>query len=677
MRSTKNNIGTITILHTFAILLLGIVIYSNSLNVPFTFDDKPNIVNNLAIKNFDLLLDAAQAKADLLEPRLKPQMVSRIVGYATFALNYHLHGLSVFGYHLVNIIIHLANALLVYCLINLIFSSGTTETPSNTKRDDEKSRSLIALFSALLFVSHPVNTQAVTYIVQRFTSLATFFYLLAIIGYIKSRLNNKKGALFIISILSAVLAMKTKEFSFTLPFVLVLIEFMFFSDKISNRVVNLFPFALSALIIPFSLIVTSMVAGNPINSSSIEFGSTTDITRWEYFLTQLTVIVFYLKLLLPPVIQNLDYDYPVFHSLFTPEVFLSALLLGFLLAVGIYLRRGAIKDVWYAKYTRLISFGILWFFITISAESSIIRIKDLIFEHRLYLPSIGLFIAAISLLAMLRQSLIIKDMALHKVIVPSTLFIIFIFSFSTFSRNFDWQEEIRLWKDTVLKSPNKPRARNNLALAYYDNGFFDEALNENKVSLTLKSDPGIHVNIGNIYLKQNLIEEGIKEFGKAIAIKSDSEKAYNGLCKSNYLLKRYPEALRACETAVRLKPDYAEAYNLMGMIYFDQSELEAALKMFNLSISLKPDFAIAHNNAGNVYYGLKRYDAALKEYQIVSSLDPKYIGIHLSIGKIYHDIGRFSDAVNEFQKLLLVKPNFPEALNLLAVTKSAINEKRD
>ena len=671
MWGSNNSTESVTRIHILVILLLGIVIYANSMNVPFTFDDKPNIVNNPAIKSYSLLLNAAQAQSDLLEPHLKPQMVSRIVGYATFALNYRLHGLSVFGYHLVNIIVHLANALLVYCLVNLIFSRET-ET-SSAKFNDKNSRNFIALFSALLFVSHPVNTQAVTYIVQRFTSLATFFYLLSILGYIKSRLNNKKGILFVISILSAVLAMKTKEFSFTLPFVLVLIEFMFFRDKISTRAVNLFPFALSALIIPVSLIVTSMVAGNTLNASSIEFGSSTDITRWEYFLTQLTVIVFYLKLLLPPVIQNLDYDYPVFHSLFTPKVFLSALLLGFLMTVGIYLSRVAIKDVWYAKYIRLISFGILWFFITISAESSIIRIKDLIFEHRLYLPAIGLFIAAISLLVMLRQTLIIKDMPLHRIIVPSTLIIIFLFSFSTFSRNLDWQDEIRLWKDTVAKSPNKPRARNNLALAYYDSGFFDEALKENKVSLTLKSDPGIHVNIGNIYLKQNLIEAGIKEFGEAIAIKSDSEKAYNGLCKSNYLLKRFPEALKACGTAVRLKPDYAEAYNLMGMIYFDQSELEAALKMFNFAISLKPDFAVAHNNAGNVYYGMKSYDAALKEYQIVSSLDPKYIGIHLSIGKIYHDIGRFSDAVNEYQKLLLVKPNVPEALHLIEKSKSAIN----
>ena len=673
MRSAKTSIESITILHILAILILGIVIYANSWNAPFTFDDKPNIVNNPAIKNFSLLLDAAQAKADLQDPRLTPQMVSRIVGYATFALNYRVHGLSVFGYHLLNTIIHLANALLVYCLLILLLCRKDAE--SNPIYSYEKASRLIALFSALLFVSHPINTQAVTYIVQRFTSLAALFYLLSVIGYIKSRIDNKKGMFFVISIISAVLAMKTKEFSFTLPFVLALIEFMFFQDKMSNRAVNLFPFALSVLIIPLSLLMTTLVTGNILNASSIEFGSSPDITRWDYFLTQLTVIVTYLKLLLPPFIQNLDYDYPVFHSVLSPKVFLSAILLGLILLLGFYLVRVSRKDIWQARYTRLISFGIFWFFITMSAESSIVIIKDLIFEHRLYLPSVGLFIAAAAFIVMLNHTLTINATALQKIVVPSTVFVIFLCSFATFSRNVDWQDEVSLWKDTVSKSPNKPRAHNNLALAYYDKGMFEEALKENKISLTLKPDPGIHINIGNIYVKQNRIEEGIKEFEVALATKPDSEKAYVGMCKSFYLIKRFPDALKACRAAIKIKADYAEAYNLMGMVHFDQSELEAASKMFSLSISHNPDFAIAHNNAGNTYFRMKNYDAALTEYHIVSSLDPKYIGVYLSIGKVYHDTGRFEDAANEYQKVLQLKPNLTEALKLLEISKSAINAK--
>jgi hypothetical protein len=200
------------------IILLGIKIYSNSFDCSFHFDDISRIVNNPDIRNL------ADVKA------WWNTYPSRPVGMFTFALNYHFNQLDVRYYHLVNLIIHLINACLTGWLTLLIFSS-----PAMKDQPIAKDKKQLAFFTALLFVSHPLATQSVTYIVQRLTTLVAMFYLLSIAFYVKARLSDKgnrsKVLLFIGSLVSAVLAMLTKENAFTLPFTIVLIEFFFLRTK--------------------------------------------------------------------------------------------------------------------------------------------------------------------------------------------------------------------------------------------------------------------------------------------------------------------------------------------------------------------------------------------------------------------------------------------------------------
>jgi protein O-mannosyl-transferase len=194
--------------HAVLIILLGLMIYSNTFHVPFQFDDLPVIKQSASLpETFSL--------SAFLEG-------NRSIGYLSFALNYAVHGLSVEGYHFVNIAIHLTNALLLYILV--IVSFITPVLRDTVPKDRERA---IALVSSLLFVCHPVQTQAVTYIVQRFTSLAAMFYLLSLILYVKAR-TLSRPAIYVLSLLCAVLAMKTKEIAFTLPFVIALYEAMFF-----------------------------------------------------------------------------------------------------------------------------------------------------------------------------------------------------------------------------------------------------------------------------------------------------------------------------------------------------------------------------------------------------------------------------------------------------------------
>jgi hypothetical protein len=155
------------ILHFALVAFLGLFAYSNTFEVPFHFDDKIMVIENPTVKNFQYFTDPSKAK----DFQSYSGFISRYVGYLSFALNYNLHGLDVTGYHVTNLAIHIVNALLVYLIVLLTF-----RTPRMKESRAAAGAGYIALFSALLFVSHPVQTQAVTYIIQRFASLAACFY---------------------------------------------------------------------------------------------------------------------------------------------------------------------------------------------------------------------------------------------------------------------------------------------------------------------------------------------------------------------------------------------------------------------------------------------------------------------------------------------------------------------
>lgn len=265
---------------------------------------------------------------------------------------------------------------------------------------------VIALFSALLFVVHPLQTQAVTYVVQRYTSLATLFYLLSIFMYAKWRaasagsetavsktelapgLNARRIIFYAAAVAAALLAMGAKEIAFTLPAILVLWEFSFYKGAVKKRLLYLLPFILAPVLIPLSLISSN-------SSLFTAEGETAPPAALDYLFTQFRVLVTYLRLLVFPVGQNLDYDYPLYHSFADLNVFLSFISLLLMVALGaFFFYRSRKKSS--AAPLMLIAFGIFWFFIASSVESSVISIADVIFEHRIYLPSVGIIIAAVT-----------------------------------------------------------------------------------------------------------------------------------------------------------------------------------------------------------------------------------------------------------------------------------------
>ncbi len=416
------------------IITVTTIAYWNSFDVPFQFDDHHSIQNNPGIRNL----------SDL--KRVFNSFPQRPVAQLTFALNYHFHELDVWGYHLVNLIIHIINALLVFLLVLQILNL-LKETDRISLKNPEIL--FVAFSTGLLFAVHPIQTQAVTYIVQRMASLASLFYLLAVNCFLKGRsiLSKNKFAWiwFVLSGLSGLLGLFTKQIVFTFPLMILMLEWILYDDigtflkkKKKTAIIVAVVFMVFLLILPlwYKLDFSKIFKTIPP-----EQGHTYTLTPYNYFLTQLRVHITYLRLIFLPINQHLDYDYPISESLFEWKVTLSGLFLLMLIILSILYRR---------KYP-ILSISILWYFIASSVESSIMPIGNVIFEHRLYLPIIGIILLLTKILFMIFKNR-----------VTFVLLFIFILSiYLTHKRNNVWKSEKSLWEESYVLSPQKARPKNN------------------------------------------------------------------------------------------------------------------------------------------------------------------------------------------------------------------------
>lgn len=554
--------------HLLLLILAGAAIYANTFSVPFVLDDVTSIYGNPAIRDFRLVF--------------KPRMV----GDLSFALNYRWNGLDVTYYHLFNLLIHLGNGVLVYWLVCFFLKTSILKNGPAVSRYSR----VLPLFTALLFICHPIQTQAVTYISQRVAALATFFYLGTHVAWLAARLTTvrkNKIAFNIVAVSTALLAMTTKEIAFTLPLTLLLVEFVFFDGSFRRKSLPLALFSLTSLMVPVSMLAASGATGSLTEQFWRLLTPTTIISRGDYLLTQFRVQITYLRLLLFPTGQNLDYDYPVYHSFASVPVAVSFLLVVIMIFGALYLlvrgRRGDLPDL------RLIAFGILWFFITLSIESSLIPLQDVIFEHRLYLPSFGFFVVIVTALLSAGRSLENRQLPGYAVTVSSLSIVVFLLALTSAARNEVWKDEISLWEDVVSKSPGKVRARGSLGTAYQNAGLYDAAAREYEAAIRLNPrDAANYNNLGTIY----------------------------------HHLKKWDDAARVYRDALRLEPGNIKAHYNLGMVLTEQGDFREAEHELHEATRLKPDYDQAHNSLGIVYAKMARNADALEEFGKAARLNP-------------------------------------------------------
>jgi len=442
---------------------------------------------------------------------------------------------------------------------------------------ENNTTSVVALFSSLIFVMHPVQTQAVTYIYQRHTCLATLFILSGFLCWIKMlECKRKRWFWLIMCSVSAIAGMFTKEIAIFFPF-LILMYFFWFRKKL-NCVIKTWEVIFYSVFL-FSIIPAILLLTHGINTSELQSVSSMQgppgeiITRRDYFLTQGQAFLIYFKLLFLPLRQNLDYDIAVSKSIFSPPETFA----GFMLMSGI-----VFLCILFFKKHRFLSFSLAFFIISILPQSSIVPKPDLVVEHRLYLPLIGFAFFLPSFLYYISRK---KEY----VTIFLTVLLCF-YGVLTYQRNNVWKDPLTLWNDTVSKSPNKARPYLNRGLAYAAKGDIKNAL----------SDYTMAIKINPWYIE-----------------------AYNNRGILFASTKNYQGALSDFNKAIELKPDYALTYNNRGVLYSSLHEWNAAFTDFDMALKLKPVYVDALKNRGIAFLVNKKIDMAIQDFSSAIEIYPE------------------------------------------------------
>jgi len=562
---------TIQLAPVFVLVVWGSLIYANTLHAPFYFDDEPNITKNPHIRM----------------TRLDPEQILRItnspnplrpLAHLTFALNYYIHRYQVTGYHLVNIIIHIVNAFLVFLVVRQTLLLRAIKP------------GMIPLFAAMLWMTHPVHIQSVTYIVQRMTSMAAMFYMLSLFCYIAARRRQREQArrpekkvclLFAACALSGVLALGSKEIAATLPVFLFLYEWYFFQDLDGRWIKKQLPWLIViAGLIP--VLAFFYLGKTPVESILAGYGNR-PFTLEERLLTQPRIVAYYISLLFfpHPGRLTLDYDFALSHSLIDPVT----TILSVLALCGLFL-----AALFAAKRYRLVSFAIFWFLSNLAIESSFIPL-ELIFEHRTYLPSM--------LPAMIPPLLVVEHVNARWAGIGAMAAVIAVFSMWTYQRNNTWRDEVVFWMDGVKKAPGKAR---------------------------------VHVELGQALARRGETETAVACYRRALAIDPENELAHNNLGYMFAVKERPADAIYHYRQAIRYKEDYATPYNNIGVLMYNSGRVEEAITFYRKAIQLEPHYCEPKSNLASALVTRGQAREAVPLFQSVIDLCPEestaYAGLY-------------------------------------------------
>ncbi|MDP3921441.1 MAG: tetratricopeptide repeat protein [Candidatus Omnitrophota bacterium] len=609
------------------LIVFGFVLYSNTFHASFNFDDSVFISENLAIRDIGRLGSIWETHK------------TRFLPFLSFALNYHFHQLDVTGYHLVNISIHILTSYLVFLIM-----LSTCRTPALKDDPLVEHRVLLAAAGALIFLCHPVQTQAVTYISQRMASMACCFYFATLYFYIRFRLD-KDSRFLIPAGLCAVLAVLSKQNTFTLPLALLLYDVCFWG--IGTRGLWRKRCALLLFVLPLVMAYFLFFAAKDIQSATRML---TAIPRHYYLFTQFSVICTYIRLLFLPVNQSVDYDYAISTSFFEPVTLISFLFLCSLAGLALRLY----------KKEPLIAFGVFWFFLTLSIESSIIPINDVIFEHRLYLPSLGFAM--------------ILPWCLHRLIknkrraLIALLILIAVLSGMTYRRNAVWADGFSLWEDAIEKAPGKARPYHNLGFHYAENGNWEKAIAA--CLEAIKRDPNhaaAYVTLGRAYGQMGNYDMEIESFQKAIEVSPEPRpKHFNNLGAAYGRRGEYEKAIETFKKGIEQIPNYAPLYNNLGFAYDQVGGYDRALISYEQALELDPKFAEAYNHRGITYGKIGELDKAIENCMRAVQLKPDFADAYNNLGVAYQQKGEKDKAIESYKKALATDPKYTRAQDNLS-----------
>jgi tetratricopeptide (TPR) repeat protein len=617
MKSQKKDVSTLLRLvdapgwaFLLSLLLIAAFSYSNTLFSPLVLDDFNTFVTDqhLYVKDFSFDSLKQLASTRFGKRRLLPLL--------TFAADHKIGRGRISQYHSTNISIHLLAVIALF-----FFSQGLLATQRGRRALSGLNPKHFCLLVTAFWALNPVQTNAVTYLVQRMTSLTALFYVTALACYIYWRLDSsrlKRLLFFTGFLLAALCAFLSKENSATLPFAVFLVECMFITPGLGGRILKKmrwYHWVGMAL-----LILVILPLGESTWDEILAPYGTRHFTLMERLLTETRVLVFYISLLLVPLPgrMNLEHDFTLSTSLFSPPTtFLSIIFLAVLIWTA--------AATW--KRAPLISFGIWWFFLNLIIESTVVPL-ELAFEHRLYLPSIGLFIALVGcgdILAKHVQKRFLEG-EFTKICFLGVVILCSFLSVMTTLRNNDWRDPIALHADSARKSPNKPRALSNYGLALARSGRHEEGIEVLKKAIALgrphyeeylTSANNILVSLVMLKKYDEAIEWGEKFLIELTPdIKGNSDVSFMGNLAVAYMREGlYIESLEANKTSVSIGRDptpvlFRRLYQLFANVY-DDKDVGVALAL-GVDLDVDKEEAIA-NRIIFFLLDMKRYELA-KQY---------------------------------------------------------------
>ncbi|NOY69678.1 MAG: tetratricopeptide repeat protein [Deltaproteobacteria bacterium] len=603
------------------LLTAGFLVYSNTFHVPFYFDDNGYITSDTAIRITSLTPESLISAAVNGKPR------HRLIPNLTFALNYYFGRYHVFGYHVVNLLIHLACGLILFFLFKytLILTYGGTGRDPSAFGNNTIDAIWPAFFAALVWLVHPLNSQAVTYVVQRMTSLVALFYFLSMLLYVTGRMKARSGRPWGMGVIlcyagaaaSGLLAVISKENAATLPLFIFLYEWFFFQDLDTEWIKKRLLWIGAAAVL-FGGIAFFYLGENPFHRILSSYAHR-DFTLAQRVMTEWRVVVWYISLIFFPAPSRLtlDYDYPLSFSLFSPPTTI------FCLVAWIAILVAALHS---ARRNRLISFCLFWYMGNLLIESSVVGI-EIIYEHRNYLPSAMVFL--------LFTYLVYGWIKTRRAAAVFLCIIAALCGVWTFQRNRVWTDRVALWQDNSIKSPAKFRPHNDLGVALYDSGKYKAAIRQYQLALQLKpNNLDALNNMGNALAAIGNIEQSVAFYKKATDLAPGYIKAMTNLGSTLYKLGRFAEAAGVLEKAVLADSMSLEARVNLGAVFMRMNRIKDAEKHLLAAVRIAPHNAEAFNNLGTVYVYEKRFSDAKAAFQKALELSPGYASAKNNIERL-------------------------------------------
>jgi len=553
--------------------ILGVLVYGNHLQNTFQFDSVAYIKNNLSLKNPESILTFNFWINEFF---------ARGLLSITMAFNAQLDGLRPFGFHVLNLALHIFNSILIFCIFQkaLVHFQGQGQSRKNNLA--------ISFFSAAIFLVHPLQTESVIYIISRSEILASTFYLIGFLLFqicldSSSRLRIFKNILLSISIIFLVVAgYSVKQTLATFPLVIFL--YYISVGPLDSPVIK-FLLKWKWVIISSVLIFLGLLLNKLITDETFLIGPSNPdemVGRAKYMLSQPAVIVFYyLKKFLLPINLNIDPDIEVISQMLSFGFIASISSIGLL-----------IYFFWKREFWRFYLFYIAWFFIILSPSSSIVTLHDLAAEHRVYLALPGVIIVlAYGLFQFIKNlsSLSINHKSLLGILVLCEITLLL--GILSIERNKVWRTELTLWKDSYEKSPDKLRPLINLARAQSIKGNTKKAIRYYEESLT--KSPGVFVpyyNLGELYLKEGRVEEAIIRFKSALQLDPKIPETYAKLGEIYFSQKKWKLADVYFKKCIEIDNRFPQVFKNLGLLHFYHlKNLKESLLYFSRSLALDPN----------------------------------------------------------------------------------------